>query len=96
MNENKYNVWIWQPLLAADIFLVEHLSWDYWKEFHQEGQKIEVVVQPLLMAHIMASVKVVHDEPDKVSSKKEASKNLTPHLDPILTPKWLILIFKKK
>ena len=25
MNQDKYNVWIWQPLLAAEIYWVEHL-----------------------------------------------------------------------
>ena len=65
-------------------------------ELHQEGDKIEVVFQPLPMADIMASVKVVHDEPDKVPSKEEPVKNLNPHLDPISTPKWQTLISKKK
>ena len=29
INQNNYNVWIWQPLLAAEIYWVEHLPWDY-------------------------------------------------------------------
>ena len=39
MNQNNYNVWIWQPLLAAEIYWVEHLPWDYGVELHQQGKK---------------------------------------------------------
>ena len=38
MNQNNYNVWIWQPLLAAEIYRVEHLPWDYGVEFHKQGR----------------------------------------------------------
>ena len=55
MNENNYNVSIWQPLLAADIYWVEHLPWDYGVELHHEGENIEVAFQPLSLADIMAS-----------------------------------------
>ena len=39
-----------------------------WEEFHQEGNKIEVIFQPFLMADIMASEKVVYNEPDQMPS----------------------------
>ena len=29
INQNNHNVWIWQPLLAAEIFWVEYLPWDW-------------------------------------------------------------------
>ena len=35
-----------------------------WVEFHQQGKSIEVAFQPLPLTDIMATVKVVHDEPD--------------------------------
>ena len=47
MNQNNYNVWIWQPLLAAEIYLIEHLPWDYGVELHCKGENIEVAFQPL-------------------------------------------------
>ena len=47
-----------------------------WVELHEEGDKIEVAFQPLPRADIMASVKAVHDEPDQVPSKEEASPEL--------------------
>ena len=72
INQNNYNVLVWQPWLAADIYWVQHIPWDYWVELHQKRDKIEVAFQPLLLADIMALVKVVHDEPDQVPSKEEA------------------------
>ena len=56
INQNNHNIWIWQPLLAAEMFWVEHLPWDYGVELHQEGNNIEVAFQPLPSADIMASV----------------------------------------
>ena len=77
MNQNNYNVWIQQPLLAAEIYWVEHLSWDYGFELHHEGENIEVAFKPLPLADIITTVKAVHDEPD-TNPLKEA--NIEPHL----------------
>ena len=83
MNQNNHNVWIWQPLLAAEILWVEYLPRDYGVEFHQEGQKIEAVFQPIPMVDIMASVQVVHDEPGKMPSvQEEASQEPHPTFGP--------------
>ena len=40
VNQNNHNVWIHQPLLAAEIFWVEHLPWDYGFEYQQKGDNI--------------------------------------------------------
>ena len=63
MNQNNHNIWIRQPLLAAEIYMVEHLPWDYGVEFQHQGNNIEVAFQPIPSADIMATVKLVHDEP---------------------------------
>ena len=65
---------MWQPLLAAGIYWVEHLPGDYWVEFHQQGKNIEV-------ADIMATVNMVHNEPD---TKPSNEANKEPH--PIFGP----------
>ena len=82
MNQNNHNVWIQQPLLAAEFFWVEHLPWDYGVEFHQEGQKIEVAFQPLPPADVMASTEMAHNEPDNMQSVKEASQDPCPTFGP--------------
>ena len=63
MNQNNHNFWIWQPLLAAEIYVVEHLPWDYGVEFQHHRDNIEVVFQPIPPADIMTTVKSVHNEP---------------------------------
>ena len=73
MNQNNYDVWIWQPLLAAEMYWIEHLPCDYGVELHCEGDNIQVAFQLLPLADIMATVKVVHDEPGAKPSK-EATK----------------------
>ena len=57
---------------------MEYLPWEYGADFHHEGNKIDVAFQLLPIADIMASVKVVHDEPDEVPLKEEGSPK--PHL----------------
>ena len=61
MNQNNYNIWIWQPLLASEIYVVEHLPWDYGVEFQHQGNNIAVAFQPIPPADIMATVKSVHE-----------------------------------
>ena len=57
MNQNSYNVWIQELLLAAEVYWVEHLPWDYGVELYQQGKNIKVAFQPLPLAEIMATVK---------------------------------------
>ena len=81
MNQNNYNVWIWQPLLAAENYWIEHLPWDYGVGLHQQGMNIEVAFQPLPLADIVTTVKVVHNEPDTKPSK-EIIKDAHPTFGP--------------
>ena len=37
MNTDSYNVWIKQPLLAADIVEVDHCPWDYHSTMSRDG-----------------------------------------------------------
>ena len=76
MNQNNYNVWIQQPLLAAEIYWIEHLPWDYGVELHQQGNNIEVAFQPLPPADIVDTVEAVHNEPD---TKPSNECNKEPH-----------------
>ena len=58
MNQNNHNIWIWQPLLAAEIYVVENLPWDYGVDFHHHGDNIEVAFQPIPPVEIMATCKI--------------------------------------
>ena len=78
INQNNYNIWIWQPLLAAQIYEVEHLPWDYGVEFQHQGDNIEVAFQPIPPDDIMATVKSVHNEPSTKPSA-EPCPTFGPH-----------------
>ena len=41
-NTNSYNVWIWQPLLAASVMEVESCPWDYQTILSCDGKDIGV------------------------------------------------------
>ena len=45
MNQNNHNFWIQQPLLAVEIYWVEHLPWNYGVKFQQQGENIGVAFQ---------------------------------------------------
>ena len=78
MNQNNHNIWIQQPLLAAEICTVELLPWDYGVELQHHGDKIEVAFQPSPPADIMATIKSVHDEPGTKPST-EPQPTFGPH-----------------
>ena len=79
-----------------NVFGVEHLPWDNGVEFHQQRKKIEVAFQPLPMADIMASMKAVHNKPDKVPSKEKASKEPHPTFRPCSNTQMTNFNLKKK
>ena len=78
MNQNNYNIWIWQPLLTAEIYVVELLLWDYGVDFQHQGDNIEVAFHPIPLADIMAAVQSVHDEPGTMPSA-EPHPTFGPH-----------------
>ena len=94
INQINYDVWIQQPLLAAEIYWGEHLPWDYGVELHQEGENIEVAFQALPPADFMAIVKAVHNEPDPMPSK-EANKEPHPTFGPHSYTKVADIDFQK-
>ena len=47
MNTNSYNIWIHQPLLAADVVEVKHCPWDYPSFLSHEGNEVKVSFHPV-------------------------------------------------
>ena len=91
MNQNNHNIWIQQPLLAAEIYLVEHLPLDYGVKFQHQGNNIEVAFQPIPLADIMATVNWF-----MMNQVQSHQLTLTPHLDPVPIQVWQILISNRK
>ena len=46
-NTNSYNVWIWQPLLAANVVEVESCPWDYQTILSHDGKDVSVSFCPV-------------------------------------------------
>ena len=47
MNTNSYNIWIQQPLLAADVVKAKHCLWDYQSFLSHEGNEVKVTFHPV-------------------------------------------------
>ena len=78
INQNNLNIWLWQPLLVAEIFMSNIFHGGV--EFHQEGKNIEVAFQPMPMAEIMAPLQVAHDESDHTPSVKGETHQQPHHI----------------
>ena len=77
VNTNSYNVWICQPLLAADIVEVETCPWDYQSMMSHDGDNIKVsfcpAPSPEVQAEIM-SASVTDSSGDIKPDKSEQGK----------------------
>ena len=76
VNTNSYNVWIRQPLLAADMVEAGDCPWDYQPVMFHKGSNIKVsfcpVPPPEIQAEVMAasasnSTKLNDNKPDKTN-----------------------------
>ena len=56
LNTNSYNVWIRQPLLAADIVEVDHCPWDYHSNMSHDDNEVHVSFCPVPMPDVQADV----------------------------------------
>ena len=72
MNTNTYNVWICQPLLAADIVEAKDCPWDYQPSMSHDGNKINISFCPVPSTEVQAeivAVSVTKAEPGKTPEK---------------------------
>ena len=56
VNTNTYNIWIRQPLLAANIVEAEHCPWDYQTILSHEGDDVKVLFCPVPTSEIQAEI----------------------------------------
>ena len=76
LNTNSYNVWIQQPLLAADIAEVEDCLWDYQSAMSHEGNQIKVCFGPVPSPEVQEEVLFasVSNETNSGDSNKPTAK----------------------
>ena len=56
LNTNSYNVWVHQPLLAADIVEVEHCPWDFHSTMSRDGNQVQVFFCPVPTPEVQEEV----------------------------------------
>ena len=75
MNTNSYNVWIKQPLLAADIVEVDHCPWDYHSTMSRDGSEVDVSFCPVPNPDVQADVLSVNaTRTEKKAGEMETTK----------------------
>ena len=77
-NTNSYNVWIRQPLLAADIVEVESCPWDYQTILSHDGKDIKASFSPIpppeVQEDVFTSGVMSSDNQDMVRNKQTSGE----------------------
>ena len=74
MNTNTYNVWICQPLLAADIVEAKDCPWDYQPVMSHDGNDIKISFCPVPSTGVQVEImvaSVTNAEPGTLEKKYE-------------------------
>ena len=75
MNTNSYNVWIRQPILAADIVEVDHCPWDYHSTISHDGSEVHILFCPVPTPDVQADVLSVNaTQAEKEAGEMEMTK----------------------
>ena len=56
MNTNSYNIWIRQPLLAANVVEAEHCPWDHTTIMTQDGEEIKISCHQIPTAEVQEEI----------------------------------------
>ena len=56
MNTNSYNIWIRQPLLAANVVEAEHCPWDHTTIMTQNGEEIKISYHQIPTAEVQEEI----------------------------------------
>ena len=59
INTTKQNVWLWQPLLAAELYTAEYHPAEHWADIEVKGDVANVSFLPVVPNTIRAQVEQV-------------------------------------
>ena len=85
VNTTNRNIWIRQPLLAADIYEVELHPWQYCTNLNREGNDIKINFQLTIPPEIEYDLQCNQVEAEERSATSEVQETLNQHLDLVLT-----------
>ena len=96
INITSRNIWIHQPLLAAEIYEVELHPWQYKSVLHREGNTIKVGFQPIVPLEVEGDLQTNQVEVEVKKNKENPQRrSLTLHYLPLvlilIPPRTMIL-----
>ena len=74
INTTSRNIWIHQPLLAAEIYEVELHPWQYKSVLHREGNTIKVGFQPIVPPEVEGDLQTNQVEVEVKEEQEEPSE----------------------
>ena len=82
VNTTNRNIWIRQPLLAADIYEVELHPWQYRMSLNREGNDIKINFQLTIPPEIEYDLQCNKVEAEERSATSEVQENPQPTFGP--------------
>ena len=84
MNTNSYNIWIQQPLLAADVIEAEHCPWDYQSFLSHKGDELKATFHPVPTPEVQEEIisPVVNNTDKSDQSSKSEEQGESPKFEP--------------
>ena len=78
MNTNSYNIWIRQPLLAANVVEAEHCPWDHTTNMTQDGEEIKISCHQIPMAEVQKEIQQKDENlKDQTQTQSQKSESKT-------------------
>ena len=66
INTAKQNVWLWQPLLAAELYNAEYHPVEHWAEMEVKGDVVNISFLPVVHNTIRVQVEQVESTPTDI------------------------------
>ena len=74
INTTKQNVWLWQPLLAAELYNAEYHPTEHWADMEVKGDVVNISFLPVIADTIRVQVEQVESTPTDVSTPNPNEK----------------------
>ena len=87
MNTNSYNIWIRQPLLAANVVEVEHCPWDHTTNMTRDGEEIKISCHQIPTVNVQEEIQQQDGNlKDQTQTKPQESESKTQKEKPKFGP----------
>ena len=78
MNTNSYNIWIRQPLLAANVVEAEHCPWDHTTNMTRDGEEIKISCHQIPTVEVQEEIQQQDENlKDQTQTRSQESESKT-------------------